>query len=143
MKLVVTSPPFLNAVNYQLDNWLRCWFNSIDEEKIAQKITACSTLPAWAEVMGAVFVELYRVTSPGGWVAFEVGEVKNGTIRLDESVVPLGVNAGFQCNGILINQQQFTKTANIWGIKNNQKGTNSNRIVIFRKPLKSLSTKNL
>jgi hypothetical protein len=26
----------------------------------------------------------------------------------------------------------FTKTANIWGVRNNAKGTNSNRIVVFQ-----------
>jgi hypothetical protein len=28
--LVVTSPPFLDVVNYAGDNWLRCWFCGID-----------------------------------------------------------------------------------------------------------------
>ena len=33
----------------------------------------------------------------------------------------------------LINNQTFTKTANCWGVRNNTRGTNSNRIVVFRK----------
>ena len=33
----------------------------------------------------------------------------------------------------LINKQSFTKTSNAWGIKNNSKGTNTNRVVIFQK----------
>jgi hypothetical protein len=35
---------------------------------------------------------------------------------------------------VLINAQQFTKTAACWGVDNNAKGTNTNRIVLFRKP---------
>ena len=35
--------------------------------------------------------------------------------------------------GFLVNQQVFTKTANIWGIDNNTRGTNTNRIVLLRK----------
>jgi len=80
-----------------------------------------------------VFRELYRVTRPQGWVAFEVGEVRRGSVRLDEVVAPLGIAAGFECTSILINAQSFTKTANIWGVRNNALGTNSNRIVLFRK----------
>jgi DNA modification methylase len=133
VQLTVTSPPFLNVVQYSADNWLRCWFNSIDVEAVAKKITLSATIESWSEVMAAVFTELYRITRKGGWVAFEVGEVRNGSINLDEHVVPLGLKAGFLCEGILINEQQFTKTANIWGIHNNRKGTNSNRIVIFQK----------
>ena len=78
-------------------------------------------------------MELYRVTKKGGWVAFEVGEVRRGKIMLDEIVVPLGIKAGFNCVGILVNLQEFTKTSNIWGIKNNKVGTNTNRIVLFNK----------
>ena len=48
-------------------------------------------------------------------------------------MVPLGIAAGFSCEAVLINQQQFTKTANIWGVGNNALGTNSNRIVVFKK----------
>ena len=34
---------------------------------------------------------------------------------------------------VLINAQQFTKTAACWGVDNNTKGTNTNRIVLPRK----------
>ncbi len=96
-------------------------------------MTSAKTPKTWAEAMQQVFLELYRITRRGGWVAFEVGEVKAGQVKLEEYVVPLGVNAGFTCEGILVNKQEFTKTANIWGIKNNAKGTNTNRVVIFHK----------
>jgi len=87
----------------------------------------------WNNVMNEVFKELFRITKPNGYVAFEVGEIRNGKIKLDEYVVKLGVNNGFKCIGIMINKQTFTKTANIWGISNNNKGTNTNRIVVFQK----------
>ncbi|OGP60608.1 MAG: DNA modification methylase [Deltaproteobacteria bacterium RBG_13_61_14] len=131
--LTVTSPPFLDVVQYLQDNWLRCWFNSIDVEEIANRITVCKTLQEWRTIMRSVFLELHRITKLGGWVAFEVGEVRNGKINLDEEVVPLGLEAGFTCQGILVNQQKFTKTSNIWGIRNNQRGTNTNRVVLFQK----------
>lgn len=131
--LTVTSPPFLNIVQYAADNWLRCWFNGIDEKTISSRITSHPKVEDWAEVMEGVFHELYRITKPGGWVAFEVGEVRNGTVRLDEAVVPVGISSGFTCRGILINSQEFTKTANIWGVSNMSVGTNTNRIVLFEK----------
>jgi hypothetical protein len=133
IQLTVTSPPFLDIVNYAEDNWLRCWFNNIDALKVAQNITVTKKLDDWEKVMLNVFKELYRITKRSGYVAFEVGEVKRGKIKLDEHIAPIGIKAGFECLGIVINQQKFTKTANIWGINNNEVGTNTNRIVVFRK----------
>jgi hypothetical protein len=63
----------------------------------------------------------------------EVGEVRGGAVRLEEAVIPAGTDAGLEPVLVLINQQTFTKTANCWGVANNAKGTNSNRIVLFRK----------
>lgn len=133
VQLTVTSPPFLDVVQYAKDNWLRCWFNALDADAIAAGITMSTTIADWRNHMSAVFKELYRITRRGGWVAFEVGEVRKGKIRLEEHVVPLGIAAGFSCEAVLINEQAFTKTAKIWGVGNNTLGTNSNRIVVFKK----------
>jgi DNA modification methylase len=131
--LTVTSPPFLDVVNYIEDNWLRCWFNNIDVNEISKRITISPKLEDWKNAMGQVFRELFRITKRCGYVAFEVGEVRRGRINLDEHVVSLGIDTGFEVLGILINLQNFTKTANIWGVNNNTFGTNTNRIVVFRK----------
>jgi hypothetical protein len=133
VKLTVTSPPFLDVIQYAEDNWLRCWFNNIDTDVISQRITMSKTIEQWNAVMQDVFGELFRITQKNGFVAFEVGEIRNGKIKLEEHVLPLGINAGFEPIAILINEQEFTKTANIWGVSNNKKGTNSNRIVLFQK----------
>ncbi len=131
--LTVTSPPFLDIVQYSQDNWLRCWFNHIDMERLEKHLTMATTPEQWSAKIGSVFDELYRITKVDGWVAFEVGEVRGGKINLEEQVIPLGVKSGFRCAGVVVNRQTFTKTSNIWGIKNNQVGTNSNRIILLHK----------
>ena len=131
IQLVVTSPPFLDVVNYKHDNWLRCWFNDIDPDTV--EIWQFKKTKEWQHAMTAVFTELYRILRPGGFVAFEVGEVRNGSIMLEDLVVPAGKKAGLTAEAILINDQKFTKTSHCWGIDNLRKGTNTNRIVIFSK----------
>ncbi len=133
VRLTVTSPPFLDVVQYGQDNWLRCWFNDIDASDISKRITMSKTIGQWCSEMRRVFQELHRITAEAGWIAFEVGEIRKGNLMLEEYVVQLGTETGFRCEGVMINQQHFTKTANIWGVGNNSKGTNSNRIVLFRR----------
>jgi len=131
VSLVVTSPPFLDVVQYATDNWLRCWFLGIDPKSVP--LTVPKKLDAWAAAMTNVFRELHRVIKPGGHVAFEVGEVHAGKTKLEETVLPCGVAVGLEPALVLINDQKFTKTANCWGVDNNFKGTNTNRIVVFSK----------
>jgi DNA methylase len=131
VSLVVTSPPFLDIVDYESDNWLRCWFCGIDPKR--QKLTIVKALDKWQAAMRSVFAELVRILKPNGYVAFEVGEVRRGTIKLEQAVVPSGVSVGLKPVLILINDQEFTKTSNCWGVQNQVAGTNTNRVVLFRK----------
>ena len=133
VKLTVTSPPFLNIVNYAQDNWLRAWFNNIDLKTLTEKITMSKNLEEWSDKMRGVFAEIYRVSKKDGIVAFEVGEIKNGKINLEDFIIPIAEESGFNILEIMINSQNFTKTSNIWGISNNQRGTNTNRIVLMKK----------
>jgi hypothetical protein len=131
--LTVTSPPFLDVVQYAEDNWLRCWFNNIEVKPVAENMSVSRSIDQWATEMEAALGELYRITRKNGFVAYEVGEVRNGKVLLDEVISPLGEKVGFHWVATMINRQQFTKTSNIWGVRNNRAGTNSNRIVVFRK----------
>ena len=131
VSLVVTSPPFLDIVNYAQDNWLRCWFCGIDPATVP--ITMARKVEQWQREMTKVFLELERILEPGGHIAFEVGEVRHGKIKLEEAVIPCGIEAGLTPLLVLINDQKFTKTANVWGVDNTTKGTNTNRVVVFKK----------
>src|SRR5207247_10336599 len=88
VSLVVTSPPFLNVVDYAGDNWLRCWFIGTDAGSV--NITVARKLEEWERAMADVFRELFRVLRPGGHVALEVGEIRGGEDRLGEGVVAGG-----------------------------------------------------
>jgi DNA methylase len=129
--LVVTSPPFLDVVQYADDNWLRCWFAGIDTSNIA--IAIHKSEAAWSAMVRRVLAEQVRILKPGGHVAFEVGEVRNGRLLLEKLVWLAAEGLPFERLGIMVNQQAFTKTANCWGVSNNKSGTNSNRIVLLRR----------
>ena len=129
--LVVTSPPFLDVVDYAGDNWLRCWFAGIDPAAVA--LTVPRRLSDWEAAMARVFAELRRVVRPEGHIAFEVGEVRRGALDLDRTVIDAGRDAGLLPRAIVRQEQVFTKTAQCWGVDNGRRGTNSHRIVVFRR----------
>jgi hypothetical protein len=131
VRLAVTSPPFLDVVQYSEDNWLRSWFAGIDVAKVA--IAHHRTESAWQHMVRETLTELARVVMPGGHVAFEVGEVRNGKVLLERLVWDAADGLPFDRLCVMVNQQEFTKTANCWGVRNNARGTNTNRIVVLRR----------
>ena len=131
VRLIVTSPPFLDIVQYAADNWLRNWFAGIDTEAV--KISAHRGEAAWSRMVRDCFVEFARVVAPGGHVAFEVGEVRGGSVLLERLVWRAVEGLPFARLFVLVNAQEFTKTSHCWGVRNNAKGVNSNRIVVLRR----------
>jgi hypothetical protein len=131
VQLVVTSPPFLDIVQYAEDNWLRSWFAGIDVENVA--IAHHRTEAAWQKMIRGTLVELARVLRRGGHIAFEVGEIRGGKVLLERLVWEAAEGLPFDRLFVMVNQQEFTKTANCWGVRNNAKGTNTNRIVVLRR----------
>ena len=129
--LAVTSPPFLNVVNYRHDNWLRCWFAGIDPHGVA--VTQTAKLEAWRDLVRRALVNVAAITRRGGVFAFEVGEVRKGSLLLDREVVDVARETAWEPVCIVVNEQRFTKTSNTWGIDNNRGGTNSNRVVVLRR----------
>jgi hypothetical protein len=129
--LLVTSPPFLDIVDYEGDNWLRCWFAGIDPKAV--RIDIHRGIPAWEGFVRSCFTEFARIMRPGGTIGFEVGEVRGGSVLLERNVAAAIEGLPFAIQGVMVNQQAFTKTANIWRVGNNARGTNSNRIVLARR----------
>lgn len=129
--LVVTSPPFLDIVQYAQDNWLRCWFAGIDAAEVP--IAMHRKVEDWQAFTRRTFAELARVVRPGGHVAYEVGEVRNGKVQLEKVVLDAIEGLPFRPVAVVINVQEFTKTANCWGVSNNAAGTNTNRIVVAKR----------
>lgn len=129
--LVVTSPPFLDIVQYAADNWLRCWFAGIDATSL--NIAMHRTEEAWTAMVRKTLTEQARILQTGGHVAFEVGEVRNGKVLLERLVWQAAESLPFERLGVMVNAQAFTKTANCWGVSNGKSGTNTNRIVLLRR----------
>ena len=90
--------------------------------------------------MAGVIAEMERLLRPGGTAVIEVGEVVNRgqRINLDEVIADITLERWRQGHRlhaaeVLINVQEFTKLANCFAVTNNEKGTNTQRMVVLRK----------
>lgn len=129
--MTITSPPFLDVINYRADNWLRCWFAGIDPDEV--EISTTSRMTEWTGMVHETLVEQHRLVRQGGHVCFEVGEVRAGAVMLEETVLEAADGTGLSPVCIVINSQEFTKTSHLWGVENSARGTNSHRIVVLRR----------
>ncbi|HMO16773.1 MAG TPA: DNA methyltransferase [Oligoflexia bacterium] len=136
--LIVTSPPFLDKVDYLTDNWLEFWFTGISPKSCQKELVICSNIHEWRSFIRDTLREALRVIKPNSFVVFEVGEVETdtGTVFLDEVLAEeservIDSEKFFRVEEVLVNQQNFTKLSNCYQVANNRKGTNTNRLVVL------------
>lgn len=129
--LVLTSPPFVDVVDYGHENWMRGWFAGIVTKDIA--FSHHASLVEWSAMIRRTLTELMRVVKPGGYIALEVGEVRRGTVDLERSVWQAA--EGLPCSRlcVIVHDTAFTKSAHCYGVANDTGGTNSNRIVLMQR----------
>lgn len=81
--LVLTSPPYLNIVNYALQNWIRMWFLGKNPKKVNEKLDDNLGLGESLDFLNSVLIELKKMISEDGVIIFVIGDVaksKNNVI---------------------------------------------------------------
>lgn len=135
--LIITSPPFLDKVNYKQDNWLRAWFIGVEKELMDLPLGIYSSLDDWLEFIKQSLEEMIRVLKPSGRIVLEVGEVKykNQIIYLENEIAKIVQDYFYNVyiDEIFINIQNFSKLSHCWKVDNNKKGTNTNRCIVLKK----------
>jgi hypothetical protein len=82
--LVVTSPPYLQVVNYGTANWIRLWLLGVDEvgrdggvgrRRLDSALDHRHTYSSYREFMSCVLAGIARVLKPNGTAAVVIGDV--------------------------------------------------------------------
>ena len=74
-RLVLTSPPYLNVVNYAKQNWIRLWFLGENSDGVSDALDDTLPLGPWLDFMEEVVDGLVPFLSPNGIVVLVVGDV--------------------------------------------------------------------
>ena len=94
----------------------------IDPDKVG--ITQTGKLETWKDLVREALDNVAAISACGSVFAFEVGEIRNGSLLLDRVVADVARETAWELICVVVNEQMFTKTSNTWGIDNNKGGTN-------------------
>jgi hypothetical protein len=136
IRLVVTSPPYLDVINYAKQNWIRNWFmanhpnyhlfESLDDELV---------LDRWLKFADEAVLEMKKMLAPGGVIALVLGDValgSRGFISLAREFIQRVLHEKtFHYVGCFDDEiREGVKTTRIWG-ETKGRATETDRIVIL------------
>lgn len=100
---VITSPPYMNALDYVRDNRLRLWFLGYGDKATLNKGESMN-LVKFESLMYRCFQVINYALRPGGKCFFVTGEVHNGKLSVDTATVIRNVATqvgSFKCEQIV------------------------------------------
>jgi DNA modification methylase len=133
--LVITSPPYLNIVNYAKQNWIRMWFLNEKAEEVSEMLDDNLTLSESLDFLERAILEMKKMVSPGGIIVLILGDV----IKSNHSVLTparelirrMVEKDYFRYIGFLSDHINIdNKTTRIWK-ETRGRATNVDRIIIL------------
>lgn len=134
--LIVTSPPYLDVVNYAKQNWIRGWlFDRSRDSGLVELLDDDLNLSEWMTFSSTVLEQFDAVLSPSGIVVFIVGDVvkpKGSSISLAREFIRRAVHDGrFGYVGCLDDRiGDDSKTTRIWA-ETKGRATQTDRIIVL------------
>jgi len=131
--LTVTSPPYLNLLNYYEKSWIRYWIAGADKEEVYGKLTVTGSKPKYFDFVTRNLGEVYRVQKDNTACVYVIGDYR----EITEDVVNCGAKVGFNCYKIIFDpipsHLRAHRQMNEGGVADDEGGTNYNVVIIFEK----------
>ena len=127
--LLLTSPPYLNVVNYGTSNWIRLWWLGLDEvardsgsgrRKLDATLDHQHNYEAYRDFMRRTFIGTRRVLKKTGVAVFVIGDVttpgKPSRALAEEVWNDIGTRCGLQLIDVIEDSlASQNKVSRIWG----------------------------
>jgi site-specific DNA-methyltransferase (adenine-specific) len=145
VKLVFTSPPYLEVIKYGKYNWVRLWFLGYDPKTIDDRLTDTASRERYRTFMRATLQNLEAVVRPDGFVCLVIGDVRPRDSKQrrrgprEAKPVDLASDvweavakpAGWRLNGVVADHMPTSrKVSRIWK-DNPGRATKTDRILIL------------
>lgn len=139
VRLVVTSPPYLQVIKYGKYNWVRLWFLGANWREVDSQLMASASMDRYVEFMTSVCSQLSDVVTPDGYLCFVIGDVRRPTKGDEEASINLASVVwervarplGWHLHGIIADDfPEGRKVSRIW--KNNTgRATKTDRLLLM------------
>ena len=134
--LILTSPPYLNIVNYALQNWIRLWFLDQEAGVVDASLDDHWPLGPWLDFMEEVLAEMALMLAPGGTIVLVIGDVakQNGVISPARELIRRVIHAStFDFVGCAVDHLDADeKVSRIWK-ETKGRATAVDRVVVLGK----------
>lgn len=145
--LLLTSPPYLDVVNYGTSNWIRLWWLGVDDvardagagrRKLDAKLDHQHGYKSYVEFMRRTFNGTRRVLSPTGVAVFVIGDVaapgRPSRALAEEVWDEVGESTGLQLHDIIEDSLPAqNKVSRIWGETKGQATTRDCILILCHK----------
>jgi site-specific DNA-methyltransferase (adenine-specific) len=155
--LIVTSPPYLDVVNYGTANWIRLWWLGIEEVSLGRgagrrsldaKLHHKLTYTAYRSFFSHMLKGVRRVLKPSGVGVLVIGDVANPGQRplplAHQLWTEVGSDSGLQLLDLIEDDLQVqNKVSRIWGDTKGQATERDCILVLAREDAGVLPTERL
>ncbi|MBE0418295.1 MAG: hypothetical protein IBX63_11065 [Coriobacteriia bacterium] len=137
MKLLLSSPPYLNVIKYAKFNWIRLWMLGYEPKTVDRRLMASSSIEKYMSFLCATLTAQASAMHKQGLACLVIGDVARGdeTLRLAEiAASEIEARTGWRRLAVVADElQQDRKVSRIWG---ERKGlaTKTDRLLILRPP---------
>lgn len=133
-KLIFTSPPYLQVIQYGKYNWVRLWFLGHEWRDVDSKLTMTSSLERYLEFIGGCLDSMREAVVDDGFVGLVIGDVRRpgGDIELGHVVRDrVALPRGWHCHGVIVDRVPGChKVSRIWK-SSRGRATKTDRIVLL------------
>jgi DNA modification methylase len=122
--LILTSPPYMQTLDYSWNNWLRLWWLDKDRKKEQNNLDITQDTTKYRDFMRTCLSEMYRILKPDSVAVLVVGDITKHLTNRKETL---------NVAGYIADEARENTSFDVHGIIDDSYGINSRSYVTFNR----------